>query len=218
MDRLSARQKPDAEALMALQPRASNLENAVCLFRSRHSEGSPSMSASPNSAPGGTPHMHMVRALASALVFFYRRIRKVNPLVLQDSVNDVVDSLHAFDEALERNNLLGPGTAWPAFIAGAEARGRQRSLSRSGWTRDFRGVDLRVINLRRRCLVKCGGGVTRQVEGCRMGMSAHGWRFAGICVGGLWFHDRVMIMMNDEVMRVFGECRCPLFASVVGCL
>ncbi|KAG8664608.1 uncharacterized protein FPOAC1_013388 [Fusarium poae] len=149
MDRLSARQKPDAEALMALQPRASNLENAVCLFRSRHSEGSPSMSASPNSAPGGTPHMHMVRALASALVFFYRRIRKVNPLVLQDSVNDVVDSLHAFDEALERNNLLGPGTAWPAFIAGAEARGRQRSLSRSGWTRDFRGVDLRVINLRR---------------------------------------------------------------------
>ncbi|GKU15342.1 unnamed protein product [Fusarium langsethiae] len=63
MDRLSARQKPDAEALMALQPRASYLENAVCLFRSRHSEGSPSMRASPNSAPGGTPHMHMVRAL-----------------------------------------------------------------------------------------------------------------------------------------------------------
>ncbi|RGP77150.1 hypothetical protein FLONG3_4665 [Fusarium longipes] len=127
MDRLSARQKPDAEALMALQPRASYLENAVCLFRSRHSEGSPSVSASPSSGPGGTPHMHMVRALASALViFFYRRIRNVNPLVLQDSVNDVVDSLHAFDEALERNNLLGPGTAWPAFIAGAEARGRQR--------------------------------------------------------------------------------------------
>ncbi|CAF3502421.1 unnamed protein product [Fusarium graminearum] len=127
MDRLSAQKKPDAEALMAIQPRASYLENAVCLFRSRHGKGSPSMSASPNSAPGGTPHMHMVRALASALViFFYRRIRKVNPLVLQDSVNDVVDSLHAFDEALERNNLLGPGTAWPAFIAGAEARGRQR--------------------------------------------------------------------------------------------
>ncbi|KAJ4117512.1 hypothetical protein NW768_010875 [Fusarium equiseti] len=123
MDRLSARKKSDAEALMALQPRASYLENAVCLFRSRHSVESPE---SPT-APGGTPHMHMVRALASALViFFYRRIRNVNPLVLQDSVNDVVNSLHAFDEALERNNLLGPGTAWPAFIAGAEARGRQR--------------------------------------------------------------------------------------------
>ncbi|ENH75526.1 Arginine metabolism regulation protein II [Fusarium oxysporum f. sp. cubense race 1] len=125
MDRLSASKKSDAEALMALQPRASYLENAVCLFRSRHNE-STTMSASP-SAPGGTPHMHMVRALASALViFFYRRIRNVNPLVLQDSVNDVVESLHAFDEALERNNLLGPGTAWPAFIAGAEARARQR--------------------------------------------------------------------------------------------
>jgi arginine metabolism regulation protein II len=126
MDRLSASKKSDAEALMSLQPRASYLENAVCLFRSRHSESS-TMSASPSSAPGGTPHMHMVRALASALVmFFYRRIRNVNPLVLQDSVNDVVNSLHAFDEALERNNLLGPGTAWPAFIAGAEARQRQR--------------------------------------------------------------------------------------------
>ncbi|EXL99541.1 fungal-specific transcription factor domain-containing protein [Fusarium oxysporum II5] len=125
MDRLCASKKSDAEALMALQPRASYLENAVCLFRSRHNE-STTMSASP-SAPGGTPHMHMVRALASALViFFYRRIRNVNPLVLQDSVNDVVESLHAFDEALERNNLLGPGTAWPAFIAGAEARARQR--------------------------------------------------------------------------------------------
>ncbi|KAF4448082.1 hypothetical protein F53441_8474 [Fusarium austroafricanum] len=106
MDRLSASKKTDAEALMALQPRASYLENAVCLFRSRHNETS--SSASP-SAPGGTPHSHMVRALASALViFFYRRIRNVNPLVLQDSVNDVVESLHAFDEALERNNLLGP--------------------------------------------------------------------------------------------------------------
>ncbi|KAG5659935.1 hypothetical protein KAF25_003457 [Fusarium avenaceum] len=126
MDRLSASKKTDAEALMSLQPRASYLENAVCLFRSRHSENL-TMSASPSSAPGGTPHMHMVRALASALViFFYRRIRNVNPLVLQDSVNDVVNSLHAFDEALERNNLLGPGTAWPAFIAGAEARQRQR--------------------------------------------------------------------------------------------
>ncbi|KAM0544355.1 hypothetical protein ACHAPJ_011891 [Fusarium lateritium] len=77
MDRLSARKKSDAEALMSLQPRASYLENAVCLFRSRHSESS-SMSASPSSAPGGTPHMHMVRALASALViFFYRRIRNI---------------------------------------------------------------------------------------------------------------------------------------------
>ncbi|KAF4990261.1 hypothetical protein FGRMN_8569 [Fusarium graminum] len=89
MDRLSASKRSDAEALMSLQPRASYLENAVCLFRSRHSDSS-AMSASPSSAPGGTPHMHMVRALASALViFFYRRIRNVNPLVLQDSVNDV---------------------------------------------------------------------------------------------------------------------------------
>nr|RBQ95924.1 hypothetical protein FVER53263_08468 [Fusarium verticillioides] len=64
IDRLSTSKKSDAEALMALQPRASYLENAVCLFRSRHSENT-TMSASP-SAPGGTPHMHMTERRRTA--------------------------------------------------------------------------------------------------------------------------------------------------------
>ncbi|KAM5344184.1 hypothetical protein ACJ41O_012721 [Fusarium nematophilum] len=119
MDRLSTHKKSDAEDLISLQPRASYLENAVCLFRSRHQA---------DAQRAATPHTQMVLALSSALViFFYRRIRNVNPLVLQDSVNDVINFLHAFDEALEKHGLLGPGTAWPAFIAGAEAMsGKQR--------------------------------------------------------------------------------------------
>ncbi|KAF4446776.1 arginine metabolism regulation ii [Fusarium albosuccineum] len=138
MDRLSTRKKSDAEVLVSLQPRASYLENAVCLFRSRHeAETDAASSMSPvslTSAPGGTPHMHMVRALGSALViFFYRRIRNVNPLVLQDSVNDVVNFLHAFDDALEQNGLLGPGTAWPAFIAGAEAMSIRQRQHIAAW-------------------------------------------------------------------------------------
>lgn len=148
MDRLSLKQKrSDAEILVSLQPRASYLENAVCLFKSRYYSNPESLPDHVDGRGGTrdiTPHTHMVRALSSAVViFFYRRIRNVNPLVLQDSVNYVISSLHAFDEALERCGLLGPGTAWPAFIAGAEAltNGQRRSIiswldkafSKSGW-------------------------------------------------------------------------------------
>jgi arginine metabolism regulation protein II len=133
MDRLSTRKKSDAEILVSLQPRASYLENAVCLFKSRH-EAETDSTASLSPVPGGTPHMHMVRALGSALViFFYRRIRNVNPLVLQDSVNDVIEFLHSFDDALEQHGLLGPGTAWPAFIAGAEAMSIRQRHHISAW-------------------------------------------------------------------------------------
>ncbi|RMJ09884.1 hypothetical protein CDV36_010482 [Fusarium kuroshium] len=133
MDRLSTRKKSDAEILVSLQPRASYLENAVCLFKSRH-EAETDSTASLSPVPGGTPHMHMVRALGSALViFFYRRIRNVNPLVLQDSVNDVIEYLHSFDDALEQHGLLGPGTAWPAFIAGAEAMSVRQRHHISAW-------------------------------------------------------------------------------------
>ncbi|KAF5022186.1 hypothetical protein F66182_5773 [Fusarium sp. NRRL 66182] len=171
INKLSAENKSDAEALISLQPRASYLENAVCLFRSRHSD-SPSQS-------GGTPHIHMVRALASALViFFYRRIRNVNPLVLQDSVNDVVRSLHAFDAALERSNLLGPGTAWPAFIAGAEARAEQRQniadwldkgFSRSGFESYRVSKEVLVEVWRRRDEVEgtAAGDVCTWMDVCR---------------------------------------------------
>lgn len=136
MDRLAlVGRKADAEILVSLQPKASFLENAVCLFRSRHhlsSKDAEDMGA----ADAVTPHTHMVRALSSALIiFFYRRIRNANPLVLQDSVNQVITSLHEFDKALEQKNLLGPGTAWPAFIAGAEAMSRTQRHEILTWLR-----------------------------------------------------------------------------------
>lgn len=130
MDRLSTDKKDDAEVILSLQPRSTYLENAVCLFRSRHQIGADHLA----STPGVTLHTHMVHALSSALViFFYRRIRNVNPLVLQDSVSRVIDSLHVFDAALEQNGLSGPGTAWPAFIAGAEAMSAGQRESITAW-------------------------------------------------------------------------------------
>lgn len=106
----------DAEVLVSWQVRSSHLEDSVCAFQARYG------SVESSNIDGVTPHVFMVRALSWALViFYYRRIKKVHPLVLKDSVGNVIQALHEFDHALERRGLIGPGTAWPAFIAGAEA-------------------------------------------------------------------------------------------------
>lgn len=125
LDKLNpAIRKADAETFASLQPKSSALESAVCAFKSRFQVDPAYVS----------PHSQMVRALSGALViFFYRRIRGIQPLMLQDSVNQVIDSLHAFDLALEEHNMPGPGTAWPAFVAGAEALSQQQRVDISTW-------------------------------------------------------------------------------------
>jgi arginine metabolism regulation protein II len=132
LDQLSPKtKKSDAELLVSLQPKASYLEDAVCLFKSRHSI---EVNNSNAAADETTPHPYMLQALSSALViFYYRRIKNVNPLVLQDSVNSVIHCLQKFDNALAQRELLGPGTAWPAFIAGAEATGGEQQQQIITW-------------------------------------------------------------------------------------
>ncbi|OGM42080.1 C6 transcription factor [Aspergillus bombycis] len=108
----------NSEAWEALQRRATRLENMICSFNSDRSKGSNSDSA------GGParPHTHMLRALNTALViFFYRRIRNVHPSILQSHVDEVIAALKDFDMALAQHEVPGPGTAWPAFMAGCEA-------------------------------------------------------------------------------------------------
>ncbi|KAK1659589.1 fungal-specific transcription factor domain-containing protein [Colletotrichum godetiae] len=129
MDHLAPKEsQPDAIKMAALQPKASYLEEAVCAFRARYD------SQHEQDLADEKPHVHMVRALSPALmIFFYRRIRKINPMLLQESVDEVMEALQAFDEALSRNKLLGPGTAWPAFIAGAEATKPEKREQFSSW-------------------------------------------------------------------------------------
>ncbi|KAK1623158.1 fungal-specific transcription factor domain-containing protein [Colletotrichum phormii] len=139
MDHLAPKEsQPDAIKMAALQPKASYLEEAVCAFRARYN------GQHEQDLDDEKPHVHVVRALSLALmIFFYRRIRKINPMLLQESVNEVMEALQGFDDALSRNKLLGPGTAWPAFIAGAEATKPEkreqfssrllRAHAKSGW-------------------------------------------------------------------------------------
>ncbi|CAG8119802.1 unnamed protein product [Penicillium olsonii] len=98
------------ERQLALHRRSAYLENMVCSLTSKKLPAH------------GEPKTHMLRALNSALViYFYRRVRRVDPCILQGHVSQIVRELHKWDEALARNDMIGPGTAWPAFMAGCEA-------------------------------------------------------------------------------------------------
>lgn len=128
LDHLSIGDSSDAQRFMSLQSRVSRLEDTICAFVSRSESSLAEQIEQCTSPRGPMPHKYMVHVLSSALlIYFYRRIRGVNPCILQTKVNDVLFSLHSFDEALARHGLLGPGTAWPIFVAGAEAMsGSQR--------------------------------------------------------------------------------------------
>jgi arginine metabolism regulation protein II len=76
----------------------------------------------------------MLQAMNKALVIlFYRRIRNVNPLILQGYVDSVVQCLKNFDAAIISQGTDGPGSAWPAFIAGCEAQSRRNRIFFISW-------------------------------------------------------------------------------------
>lgn len=113
-----------AERQLALHRRSLRLENLICALTSRKL---------PTSG-GGEPKAHMLSALNSALViYFYRRVRQVSPCILQGHVTQIIDELHKWDEALARNDIIGPGTGWPAFMAGCEAMKTEDRQSLIQW-------------------------------------------------------------------------------------
>jgi arginine metabolism regulation protein II len=96
----------------SLLRKAAQIEDIVCTLAS-------TSSASPVNA---LPNMHLHKALNSALViFFYRRIRNVNPWILQSHVDDIIRALASYDQALTWQRVDGPGLVWPAFMAACEA-------------------------------------------------------------------------------------------------
>lgn len=105
------------EAWEALQRRAMRLENLICSFSlGRARGGSADLQATCK------PHAYMLEALNGALViFFYRRVRDTHPAALQGYVDSVIAALEQCSVSLSEAGTSGPGTAWPAFIAGCEA-------------------------------------------------------------------------------------------------
>ncbi|KAM5350186.1 hypothetical protein ACJ41O_006691 [Fusarium nematophilum] len=125
MERLSlSEERFDASLLSALETRKKRLENLIWTLAA----------TIPPQAQDPSPRAHLVAALSHALViFFYRRIRDVNPSILQQHVDNVIQSLQEFDAACEREGIEGPGSPWPAFMAGCEAMGPEKREYLAGW-------------------------------------------------------------------------------------
>lgn len=101
-----------------LQKRGDRLENVINAFNLKTIAGNKSDYFEEPTILYG----HMLRALNAALVIlFYRRIRHVHPSILEGQVDKVIIALRSFDAALSANDSTGPGTIWPAFMAGCEA-------------------------------------------------------------------------------------------------
>jgi arginine metabolism regulation protein II len=143
----------DVRFMEFLQKRAGRLENIICSFalKDPRSDDEDNLAVSPGQRPSNN---YMLRAMNSALVIlFYRRIRNVNPLILQGHVDSVVQSLRGFDTAIASQNIQGPGSAWPAFIAGCEALSRRhRNFFISWLDKGFEKCGLEQFNMPRRIM------------------------------------------------------------------
>ncbi|KAI1629157.1 arginine metabolism regulation protein II [Exophiala viscosa] len=123
MDSLNVnKDRRDVEFIELLERRKQRLENMVCSFAAMGPQTIEQSTSSGNIGTMDAPRHHMVRALNAALVIlFYRRIRKVNAWILQEHVDNVIRALKDFEMSCQRANIEGPGSPWPAFLAGCEA-------------------------------------------------------------------------------------------------
>lgn len=95
-----------------LQERSDRLENVIHSYASREPDADATMAPS-------SPDAHILQALNAALVIlFYRRVRRVHPVILESQVEKVVLALESINM---ESYHIGPGFLWPVFLAGCEA-------------------------------------------------------------------------------------------------
>lgn len=139
LDKLAeeSNREENSEILVSLEKQKDELEEAIYSFVAANVESDESVL---------NPHQYMVRTLNPALIiFFNRRIRKVNSWILQEHVNTVIQTLRDCEVSLAAHNLEGPGAPWPVFMAGCEAMNdtqrdyftnwMQSALDKTGFTR-----------------------------------------------------------------------------------
>ncbi|KAK6364452.1 hypothetical protein LTS17_012217 [Exophiala oligosperma] len=124
IDRLGVdNERDNLQAMELLERRKQRLENMVCSYTAIDRYDATGQAQSEISRPSTEiARDSIVRALNSALViFFYRRIRRLNPWILQEHVRNVVQALKDYDTSCRDANIWGTGSPWPAFMAGCEA-------------------------------------------------------------------------------------------------
>ena len=106
-----------------LETHITALENEICYWDKNqmnvfHDDDEPVVGMSAN-------HVTMsplTTAIHSAIIiYFYRCVRIINPLLLQPYVEKTILNLELFEEEMRKFSLVNCGIVWPGFIAAAEA-------------------------------------------------------------------------------------------------
>ncbi|PHH50092.1 Arginine metabolism regulation protein II [Ceratocystis fimbriata CBS 114723] len=121
---LVERISPDFTVTFNLQDACQKLETEICEWEySTEPQGAQQAGPVP-SVVKLSIMPHLIIAFHSAvLIFFYRRIRKVHPLMLQHWVNQTIAELELYEYEQHNFSIVSSGIVWPLFIAGAEAMG-----------------------------------------------------------------------------------------------
>lgn len=118
------RQYPELSTTAELESRCSKLEAELCSWNDQgtSSDGEPE---DPVLAFANRTIMdHLIAAFhCAAIIFFYRRVRQINPFLLQPLVEKTLSHLQEFEQEQRRFSLINCGIVWPGFIAGTEALG-----------------------------------------------------------------------------------------------
>ncbi|VUC23026.1 unnamed protein product [Clonostachys rosea] len=152
----STKGRPDFEVTEAIEQRKGILESMICSY----AVTSRPPRVSQEDRVRNMSRSNLVRAFNSALIiFFYRRIKKVHPLILQEHVNSVIQSLKVFDSFCKTETVDSSWSPWPAFISGCEAMFPDQreyistwfdlALSKTGFTR-YKTIKSFIMDLWRR--------------------------------------------------------------------
>lgn len=141
-------QYPHLSTPQDLAQRARLIENQICaweqeILESSHGESPHPLFPSqlcPTYAQANVSHKeealsvsrNVYHAMYFALVvYFFRRVRQTNPILLQSYIELVIENLNAHDQAIKLFNLNAGGIVWPSFIVACEATSadlRRRTL------------------------------------------------------------------------------------------
>ncbi|KAI1387141.1 fungal-specific transcription factor domain-containing protein [Hypoxylon trugodes] len=114
-------QSAKLHTLASFASRVRALEDQICAFHWEPGQGTQDIPPGP-----ATIYRDVMRPLVSAmhqalLIFFYRRIRKMNSYALQPFVKRTISELIEFQRAKAQNSIVTPVPCWPGFVAGSEA-------------------------------------------------------------------------------------------------
>ncbi|KFZ11167.1 hypothetical protein V502_07701 [Pseudogymnoascus sp. VKM F-4520 (FW-2644)] len=118
-----------------LARRSKVLENEICSWvPASVSDYEPNNNAIPENR---TIMPHLILGIhCSLVIYFYRRIRNIAPLLLQSYVQRTIEHLESNEQAKLDSSVINTGIVWPGFIAATEAISHELQERCERWLRE----------------------------------------------------------------------------------